>query len=270
MSSLAIDAVKIARLGLDAAQKNHINFIPFKNKNTQKYDIGFIVGYSGLEHNMKKYALDMPEDIITELVYANDKFKPIKRSALNKIESYEFEIQNAFDRGEIIGGFYYLVYSNPTKNKLTVITMKDIMKRKPEKASAEFWGGEKDIWEKGKKVGKEQTDGWFEEMCLKTIKRAAYGSISLDPQKVDDNYQWLKSRESQIIDAEVDAEIETSANSMPLYVTDYNSNVDTETGEITEDEPDAPPVTEITLEAPTKTEPQPPVVSSASGIKIGF
>ena len=31
------------------------------------------------------------------------------------------------------------------------MTMKDIMKRRPEKAAGEFWGGTKTVWEKGKK-----------------------------------------------------------------------------------------------------------------------
>ena len=233
MEALALDVVRIARLGLDSSQKNHINFIPYKNNNTGKYDLGFIVGYAGLEHNAKKYALDMPEDIICELVYSSDVFKPVKRNATNKVESYEFDIANPFDRGNIVGGFYYLSYSNPTKNKLVIMTMKDIEKRKPQYASAEFWGGQKDVWENGKKTGKkEPVDGWFEEMCLKTIKRAAYNSIALDPQKIDDNYQWLKTRESQIVDAEVKEEISNNANTVEL---DDYTHIDTDTGEVIED-----------------------------------
>jgi recombination protein RecT len=237
MPSLALDVVKIARLGLDSAQKNHINFIAYKNNTTKKYDIGFIVGYVGLEHNAKKYALDMPDDVITEVVYSKDVFKPIKRSATNKTESYEFEIVNAFDRGEIVGGFYYYAYSNAAKNKLVVMKLADILKRRPDKASAEFWGGQKDVWKDGKKTGeKEDIEGWFEEMCLKTIKRAAYNAIPLDPQKIDDNYQWLKSRENQIIDMQVDEEIEQNANTIQLDVEDYShTDVDTDTGEILED-----------------------------------
>jgi len=34
----------------------------------------------------------------------------------NKVESYEFEVTNPFDRGEIVGGFYYHSYNeNPGK-----------------------------------------------------------------------------------------------------------------------------------------------------------
>ena len=43
--------------------------------------------------------------------------------------------------GEIVGGFGYIEYTEPTKNKLIIMTIKDILKRKPDKASGEFWGG---------------------------------------------------------------------------------------------------------------------------------
>lgn len=222
MNALAIDAVNLARLGLDPAVKNHISFIPYKNNRTQKYDIGFITGYVGLEHVAKKYALEEPVDVIVELVYKSDTFKPIKKSPTNKYESYEFDITNPFDRGEIVGGFYYYVYANPEKNRLVVMSLKDIMKRKPKYASAEFWGGEKDTWDNGQKVGKEKVEGWFDEMCLKTIKRAAYGGIPIDPEKVDDNYNYLKKREAEIKEEEVEAEIAENANKDVIDVTYEN------------------------------------------------
>lgn len=67
------------------------------------------------------------------------------------------------------------------------MTLKDILKRKPEKASGEFWGGKKTAWEKGQKVEVE-TEGWFEEMCLKTVKREVYSAKNMprDPKKIDD------------------------------------------------------------------------------------
>ena len=37
------------RIGLDPSQKNHINPIPYKNNAKNKYDIGFIEGYRGIE-----------------------------------------------------------------------------------------------------------------------------------------------------------------------------------------------------------------------------
>ena len=54
---------------------------------------------------------------------------------------------NEFARGDIVGGFYYHIYQDkPEKNKLVVMPLKEILKRKPQYASAEFWGGEKDSY----------------------------------------------------------------------------------------------------------------------------
>ncbi|MHA1586042.1 MAG: recombinase RecT, partial [Candidatus Heimdallarchaeota archaeon] len=174
MNQLALDVVASARIGLDPAQPNHINMIPYKNNSTQKYDIVFIIGYRGSELKAKKYGLEVPDDIIVEIVRGNDAFKQIKKDMNNKIETYTFEIKDSNDRGDIVGGFYYYVFDkNPRKNKLRYFTIADIEKRRPKYASVEFWGGEKDKWENGKKVGKEKVDGWFEEMCWKTIYRSA-------------------------------------------------------------------------------------------------
>lgn len=222
MNALSVDVVQFARLGLDSSQKNHVHFIPYKNNKTQKYDIGFITGYIGLEVISKKYALEMPTDVICELVYSNDIFKPIKRNLNNKYESYEFEIGNPFDRGEIIGGFAYFIYPNPEKNCLKIMTIKDILKRKPKYASPEFWGGEKDAWVDGKKVGKEKVEGWYEEMCLKTIKRYAYTSIALDPAKIDENFNYVKKREAEFAELEVQEEIDSHAGTEIIDVTPQN------------------------------------------------
>lgn len=225
MNSLARNLVSYARIGLDPAQKNHINAIPFKNNTTKKYDITFIEGYRGIELKAQKYGLEVPDAVIVELIYSNDRFKPIKKDRTNKVEDYEFEIVNAFGRGEIIGGFYYHIYNdNPSKNKLVIMSLKDIEKRKPKYASAEFWGGEKDIWKDGKKTGKtEQVEGWYEQMCYKTIYRAAYNDITIDSQKIDDDYLRLKQLENQATENIVQAEIDGNANTEML---------DFETGEM--------------------------------------
>lgn len=213
MDKLARDVVSMARVGFDPAQPNHINLIPFKNNNTNKYDIAFIEGYRGIELKATKYGMDVPDHVVIELVYSNDQFKSIKKDANHEYEEYEFEVVNAFDRGEIVGGFYYHLFSkNAHKNKLVVMTIKDIEKRKPDHASAEFWGGEKDKWENGKKVGKEQVEGWYEKMCWKTVYRAAYNDITIDSQKIDDDYLKLKQMESDFQEEEVRREVNENAN----------------------------------------------------------
>ena len=148
----------------------------------------------------------MPDSVIVELVYANDAFKPIKKDHRNKVEGYEFEVANPFDRGEIVGGFYYHAYSeNPEKNKLVIMSLQDILKRKPAYASKEFWGKE----------------GWYEKMCHKTIYRAAYRDITIDSQKIDDDYLRLKQQENLFSDREIEAEIEAEANG-PIIDIEYD------------------------------------------------
>lgn len=220
MEKLARDVVAMARVGFDPSQPNHINPIPYKNKHTGKYDITFIEGYRGIELKATKYGLDVPDYVTVELVYSTDKFRPVKKDSKNQYEGYEFEIVNAFDRGDIIGGFYYHSYSKaPEKNKLVVMTKKDIEKRKPDHASPEFWGGEKDKWENNKKVGTETVEGWYDKMAWKTIYRAAYGDITIDSQKIDDDYLRLKQMESDFAEAEVDEEIRANANGPIIDIT---------------------------------------------------
>lgn len=213
MQQLALDVVAAARVGLDPAQPNHINMVPYKNNKTGKYDIGFIDGYRGIELKATKYGLDMPDSVIVELVYSTDHFKAIKKDVRNKVESYEFEVTDSFNRGEIVGGFYYHAYNdNPGKNKLVVMPLGDIMKRKPQYAAPEFWGGERTVWKDGKPAGKEKVEGWYEHMCWKTIYRAAFRDITIDSQKIDDDYLRLKKQEELFAEQDLEAEIEAEAN----------------------------------------------------------
>lgn len=237
LNDLALDVVHYARMGLDMMQDNHLFPIPYKNNKTNKYDITLMPGYNGIQYIAEKYAVETPQAVTIELVYSTDTFKPIKKSKDNKIESYEFEINNAFDRGEVVGGFGYIEYADPLKNKLVIMTKKDIEKRKPAYASAEFWGGTTKVWENGKQVEKE-TDGWYEEMCLKTLKREVYSAkyIPRDPKKIDDAYQYMKMREARYAEIEVQNEIDQNANtilidSAPAQLPE-RATVDTETGEV--------------------------------------
>jgi recombination protein RecT len=214
INKLAIDVMVFSSLGLDPTQNNHITPIIYKNNTTKKYDINFMVGYKGIELKAKKYGLEVPDSVTVELVYSTDVFAPIKKDHNNKVESYSFEIKEPFNRGEVIGGFWYHEFSKtPEKNKLRMFSKADIEKRKPKYASAEFWGGEKDKYENGKKAGKEEIDGWYEEMAYKTIYRDAYNKITIDSAKIDENYQRMVSLEQDGVKARVDEEISQNANS---------------------------------------------------------
>ena len=244
MNKLAQDVVTYSEIGLDPLQPNHINPIPYKNSKTNKFDITFIPGYNGIEIKAKKYGLDAPDKAIVELVFSTDTFRQIKKDVNNEVETYEFVVNDEFERGELKGGFYYHIFNeDPTKNKLVVMSKKEIDKRKPTYAAAEFWGGEKDKWENGKKVGKETTEGWYLEMAYKTIKRACWNSVNIDPAKIDENLRRLLQNDSDNIANNVNRDIEENANGDIIDMGDAEEvqeqkqiapiNVDTETGEIT-------------------------------------
>lgn len=213
LASLARSVVAAVRIGWDPMQDNHVSLIPFKDNTTGKYVMNIMPGYRGLELKARKYGLDVPDYVVVELVHENDHFKQIKKDRNNPIETYEFEIQNPFNRGKIVGGFYYHGWKDhPEKNRLVAFTLEEILKRKPEYASPEFWGGEKEVWENGKKVGTKKIEGWFKEMCWKTIYRAAYRAITIDSQKIDDDYIHQKMMEESFAESEVAREIAENAN----------------------------------------------------------
>lgn len=219
MADLALDVVHYARLGLDTMQANFITPIPYLNKKAGRYDINLMLGYNGIKYIAEKFALCPPKSVTIELVYSTDNFKPYKKGRDNDVESYDFEIKNPFDRGHIIGGFGYIEYDDPKKNELVLMSMKDIEKRKPEYASANFWGGKANEWKNGKKVEVDK-DGWLDEMCRKTLIREVYSPkhILLDPRKVDDSYQYMKQREARLAEAQDDMRriIDVTANSVPV------------------------------------------------------
>ena len=223
MNDLAIAVVHHAKLGLDMQIPNHLNAIPYKNNKTQKYDIGFLKGYKGLEYIATQLSLYPIRNIVVELIYSNDIFEIVNK---DNIVRYNFIIKNPFDRGEIIGGFGYIQYIDESRNKIVTLSKKDIDKRKPSYAAAEFWGGEKDKWENGKKT-KEKIEGWYEEMARKTIARATYNAVPIDPKKVNESYAYVIENNDNtyenVIEAQVTEEIEENAN---------KEMIDIETGEV--------------------------------------
>ena len=220
MNDLAIAVVHHAKLGLDMQIPNHLNAIPYKNNKTQKYDIGFLKGYKGLEYIATQLSLYPIRNIIVELIYSNDVFEIVNK---DNITRYNFIIKNPFDRGEIIGGFGYIQYVDESRNKIITLSKKDIDKRKPAYAAAEFWGGEKDKWENGKKVGTETIEGWQEEMLYKTMVRATCKKVPLDPKKINESYIYvMENAEDYYVENQEDKvkqEIEDNANKELIDVT---------------------------------------------------
>lgn len=224
LRALAIDAVHYARMGIDMQEKNHLFPIPFANKKSGVYDIAFMLGYGGIQYIAMKYALEKPKSVTVELKYSTDEFVPIKKSKSSPVESYEFRINNPFDRGEIQGGFGYIEYDDPSKNELIIMTLGDIKKRAGKNANAEFWGTELTgkqitVWENGKKVNA-NAEGWLAEMCRKTLIREVYSEkhIPRDPSKYDNNYQYFRERSVVYEQAEMEAEAQQVINAAPIDI----------------------------------------------------
>lgn len=224
LGDLALDLVHYARMGLDMQQDAMLYPVPYKNNKANLYDITLMPGYNGIRYTAIRYAVEAPIGETVELVYSTDTFVPHKKDSAHPVATYEFEINNPFDRGEIIGGFGYLEFAEPAKNELIIMPLKDILKRKPEYASANFWGGKATEWQtvdgKRKKV-EVQKEGWFEEMCRKTLIREVYSAKHLprDPQKIDDAYQFMKAREARFAEIQAQAEIDAQANIIPIDTT---------------------------------------------------
>lgn len=165
-AKLAIDTVHRVSLGLDALVQNHIWPIAYFNNAKGLYDVDLRVGYVGRDYVTRRFALEVPIDITYELVYSTDQFKALPRSASREVEGYEFEITSPFDRGDIVGGFGYIVYDDPRKNRLVLVTKRDF-KRARDASKSDFWA-KNDV-----------------EMHLKTVYHRTAAKVTVDPTKVN-------------------------------------------------------------------------------------
>lgn len=193
MTKLALDAMYRIELGLDALIPNHISVIPYFNSRMKKYDIDLRIGYVGKDYYRRQVAIDPPKDIRYELVHTNDVLTVFMKSRKNTVEDYEFDVPKPFDRGEVKGGFAYIVYDEPTKNKLILLGM-DAFKR------AESAAQSKDFWNRDR-----------EAMQYKTIVNRATDKLQIDPKKV--NAAFLAVENDDSTDAGiVQSQIEDKAN----------------------------------------------------------
>ncbi len=221
LQKLALDTVHRIGLGLDALIPNHIHPIPYLNSKTQKYDMDLRIGYVGEDYCHRKMALYEPLDVIYQLVHDTDKFKPIMKSLNNKVEGYEFEITNPFDRGKVIGGFGYIRYEDPKNNQLVLVTQRDFAKAKAGAKTMDFWGEAK----------------FEQEMQFKTIVHRVANRIRLDPMKVNaQHFAYVKAQEE---DEALEREIDENANKTVIDV--KAEFVDEETGEINPGPEQTPP-----------------------------
>ena len=167
LTKLAIDTAHRCTLELDALVKNHIHVVPYKNGTTKQFDIDLRIGYEGVRYVHMKFALDPPLDIVYKLVYANDVFEPKFKTGVNDYDSYVFNVKKPFDRGEVVGGFAYIAYPNPAKNRLEIYSQKDFDKAMKSALTKDFWQSHP------------------EEMKIKTIVHRICSKILLDPVKIN-------------------------------------------------------------------------------------
>lgn len=198
IKNLALDAVHKVNLGLDALMKNHIHVIPYFNGKNKKYDLDLQTGFKGLLYIAQKYALNPPKKIVIELVHENDHFAVLKSNLEREVEGYEFEIENPFSRGPVVGGFAYIKYEDETKNELMILTEEDFRKAKNAAKTDMIW------------------NAWPEKMRYKTIARRVSDKIDLDPEKV--NAQSMIHEETSGVEAEANREIAENANSQTIDI----------------------------------------------------
>ena len=199
LEKMAVDAVDRIDLGLDALIPNHIHVIPYLNGRTKKYDLDLRVGYAGKDHYYRKMAVDEPLNVIYELVCETDYFVPKKKSIHNDVESYEFEIKQPFKRGAVIGGFGYIVYADPKKNKLILVSDEEFEKSRM-KGNKEFWGTEN------------EPGVWKDRMQYKTIVTRTVTKLALDPEKIGRAFMNVQAQEEAADAAMVGAGIDEHAN----------------------------------------------------------
>jgi len=185
IKKLAIDASHRIDLGLDALIENHIHIIPYYAKISKKYQLDLRIGYTGKIYYKSLFAKEKPKNIRIELVYETDKFKPLKKDNNNPIESYIFEITNPFDRGEIIGGFGYIIYNDSTHNKLILVSEKDFKKSESYAQTDAFWKPHP------------------EKMRLKTIAHKTCDYIEIDPHKITTSYAFVEKQDNDFTNTQI-------------------------------------------------------------------
>lgn len=213
MMGLSRSVSHLCKLGLDM-KLNHVSFLPFRNSKTGKVEMTSCISAKGWEHIVKSFSKEPVKNVIVELVYSTDTFRITKKDANHPYDNYVFEITNPFDRGTEIGGFAYCEFENQELNKLHVMSMKEILALKPQRADDTFWG---------------KNSPSYHKMLEKTVAKQLLKKIHLDPDKVNgfkDTFDYLQAEE--IKGASLEArEIIQDRNSNGPYI-DFDTVVDAE------------------------------------------
>jgi recombination protein RecT len=186
MSKLAVDAVHTVRLGLDALVPNHVHPIPYWSTKNSSYDLDLRVGYKGQDYYRRQVAVKQPKDIRYELVYSTDHFKALKKTDGREIESYEFEVNEPFNRGDVVGGFGYIIFDDPSENKLVVVSEDEFVKVKQVAKASNFW------------------NDWGDKMRFKTLVHRVTDELQIDPKKANSSFHYVEKQENIFDDSDLD------------------------------------------------------------------
>lgn len=196
LEKLALNTVHCVGLGLDPILPNHVHPVFYWNRREGKYDCNLQRGYAGKDLCARTMTLDPPLDIVYQLVHANDKFKPLWRSPDRPGDAYDFETPHPFDRGEVIGGFGYIIYDDPRKNRLHLVPKKEFELAEKNAGTDKFWKGDN-----------------RERMLFKTVVNRVADKLQIDPRKVNSrSYAYVTDVELQTVDDEMADEMADEAN----------------------------------------------------------
>lgn len=179
LRKLSLDALHRIRLGLDAMVPNHIHVVPYINRKTNKYDVDLQIGFKGKHFYRVRTAVEEIEDIRYQVVHESDKFKAMPKSHEREVETYLFDYpDDVFSgRGKVIGGFGYVMYDDPRKNKLILVYGEQFQKAKNAAPSTAVWGK------------------YYDEMVYKTLVHRVTEKLDVDPAKMSESYHYVEAQD---------------------------------------------------------------------------
>jgi len=157
-----LKSITYSNLEIDPFAPDTISLVPRGGK------ILFIEDKQCVENLARRYGVNCPINITTEVIFSNDKFSLVKKDLSNPRDGYLFQVTSPLDRGGVCGGVFVMEYENEKMNKAVFMSLSEIHKR-TDTNSATF-----------KK--------YPEEMVEKTLLKKAWGRITLNTTKLADYY----------------------------------------------------------------------------------
>ena len=161
-----MNSITHANMGIDPFARKTLYFIPRGAK------LCIDLRYECLEFLAQNFGINKPINVTTEIIYSNDKFSLVKKDLSNPRDGYLFQIPSPLDRGAICGGVYLKEYENERLDKAVFMSLAEINKRT--KADTSFFGNHP------------------EKMCLKTLLKDAWGSVTLDTTRLGEYAKSVK------------------------------------------------------------------------------